>query len=124
MLRSRPHWRRCRVRNVVPLLRTRCPIGSRVRSLALPRLHSGACGMTTLSHLEEVINMPPMTERPGLLDGKSLLITGGTGSFGRAFTRHLLSTEHARRIIIYSRDELKQYEMSQEFNHPSLRFFI
>ena len=62
-----------------------------------------------------------------------ILITGGTGSFGRAFVRMLLPTnpvhpeqnpEHPR-IIIYSRDELKQWNMRQEFaDHPRLRFFI
>lgn len=57
--------------------------------------------------------------------GKSILITGGTGSFGRKFVRALLKRTAARRIIVFSRDELKQYEMSQEFGaEPRLRFFI
>ncbi len=61
------------------------------------------------------------------LDGKSILITGGTGSFGRAFTREILEHHNPSRVIIYSRDELKQYEMGQETNpddHPQLRYFI
>ena len=57
--------------------------------------------------------------------GKSLLITGGTGSFGRHFARYLLDHSELRRIIIYSRDELKQHDMRVEFNDdPRLRFFI
>lgn len=58
----------------------------------------------------------------------SLLITGGTGSFGRAFVRHVLTQcPDIRRLVVYSRDELKQYEMQQEFperRHPGLRYFI
>ena len=63
-----------------------------------------------------------------MFEGKSLLITGGTGSFGKAFVRKLLkSYPDIRRVIIYSRDELKQFEMSQEDGlktDPRLRFFI
>ncbi len=58
------------------------------------------------------------------LTGRSLLITGGTGSFGRAFVRHVLTHFEPRRLVIFSRDEQKQYEMAAEFDHPSLRFFI
>jgi UDP-N-acetylglucosamine 4,6-dehydratase/5-epimerase len=59
---------------------------------------------------------------------QSILITGGTGSFGKAFVREVL--EHCpkiKRLVIYSRDELKQYEMLQEFpesKYPQLRFFL
>ncbi len=63
-----------------------------------------------------------------MLDNKSILVTGGTGSFGRAFVRTVLERyPGVRRLVIYSRDELKQYEMSQEFSpqdYPSLRYFI
>ncbi len=59
-----------------------------------------------------------------MFDHKSLLITGGTGSFGKAFVRRVLANHQPRRLVIYSRDELKQFEMQQEFDHPSLRFFI
>lgn len=60
-----------------------------------------------------------------MFNGKSLLITGGTGSFGRHLARYLLDHTELRRIIIYSRDELKQHEMRGEFDDdPRLRFFI
>ena len=63
-----------------------------------------------------------------MLDNKSILITGGTGSFGRAFVRTVLAKyPDIKRLVIYSRDELKQFEMSQEFSpqaHPALRYFI
>lgn len=63
-----------------------------------------------------------------MLSGKSLLITGGTGSFGKAFIRTVLEQyPDIRRLVIYSRDELKQFEMSQEFStakYPALRYFI
>lgn len=59
---------------------------------------------------------------------KSILITGGTGSFGRAFVRTVLEREpDIRRLVIYSRDELKQFEMAQVFpekKYPGLRYFI
>lgn len=58
------------------------------------------------------------------LDGKSVLITGGTGSFGKMFVSALLKTE-VRRIVVFSRDELKQHEMQQVFpQDPRLRYFI
>jgi UDP-N-acetylglucosamine 4,6-dehydratase len=59
-----------------------------------------------------------------MFDNKSVLITGGTGSFGRKFTRTLIEKHKPRRVIIFSRDELKQYEMAQEFNSPQMRYFI
>ena len=51
-----------------------------------------------------------------MFDGKSVLITGGTGSFGKKFVETLLERHKPRRVIVYSRDELKQYEMAQVFN--------
>jgi UDP-N-acetylglucosamine 4,6-dehydratase (inverting) len=63
-----------------------------------------------------------------LLDNKNILVTGGTGSFGRAFVRTVLEKyPDVRRLVIYSRDELKQFEMSQELSprdHKALRYFI
>jgi UDP-N-acetylglucosamine 4,6-dehydratase len=60
--------------------------------------------------------------------GKSLLITGGTGSLGKALTSHILSNHsEIRRVIIFSRDEQKQFQMAQEFpieKYPQMRFFI
>ncbi|MBB6692859.1 UDP-N-acetylglucosamine 4,6-dehydratase (inverting) [Cohnella xylanilytica] len=55
--------------------------------------------------------------------GQVVLVTGGTGSFGKKFIRKALELD-ARKVIVFSRDELKQYEMSQEFNDPRIRFFI
>lgn len=59
-----------------------------------------------------------------MYDGMSVLITGGTGSFGRRCVRTLLASYSPRRVVVYSRDELKQYEMSQEFDAPCMRYFI
>lgn len=59
------------------------------------------------------------------IDGKSVLITGGTGSFGKAFIKRLLSTTAVRRVVVFSRDELKQFEMSEDYQGESrIRFFI
>ncbi|MCX8084809.1 MAG: UDP-N-acetylglucosamine 4,6-dehydratase (inverting) [Calditerrivibrio sp.] len=56
---------------------------------------------------------------------KSVLITGGTGSFGKAFVKYILKHYEPKRVIIFSRDEFKQYEMAQEFNNDKrLRFFL
>jgi UDP-N-acetylglucosamine 4,6-dehydratase/5-epimerase len=59
-----------------------------------------------------------------MFDGKSVLVTGGTGSFGKAFIKTVLERYEPRRIIVYSRDELKQYEMAREFDSPKMRYFI
>ena len=59
-----------------------------------------------------------------MLNGKSVLITGGTGSFGRKYVETILSRYDVSRIVIFSRDELKQYEMSQIFNAEPIRYFI
>lgn len=63
-----------------------------------------------------------------MLNGKSILVTGGTGSFGKAFIRTVLDTyPDVKRMVVYSRDELKQFEMRQDFpadKYPMLRFFI
>jgi len=54
-----------------------------------------------------------------------VLVTGGTGSFGKKFVELMLRDYHPRRLIIFSRDELKQHDMQASgFNHPSLRYFI
>ena len=58
------------------------------------------------------------------INGSSILITGGTGSFGQEFTKLLLTKYKARKVVVFSRDELKQYEMAQEINAPNLRYFI
>src|SRR5499426_2361634 len=54
----------------------------------------------------------------------SVLVTGGTGSFGNKFVEVMLARYHPKRLVIFSRDELKQSEMMARFDHPSLRFFI
>jgi len=59
-----------------------------------------------------------------MLNDKSVLITGGTGSFGRQYVRTILERYQPRRIVVYSRDELKQFEMQQEFKSPQMRWFI
>jgi len=59
-----------------------------------------------------------------MFDGKNILITGGTGSFGKKYTEILLREYDPNKIIIYSRDELKQFEMSQKFNDKCMRYFI
>lgn len=59
-----------------------------------------------------------------MFNGKSILVTGGTGSFGKQFIRTLLENYEPARVIVFSRDELKQYEMAQDFNHNEMRFFI
>ena len=61
-----------------------------------------------------------------MLNGKTILITGGTGSFGHAFTRYVLSHYEPKKIILYSRDEYKQFLMRNQFQEygEKLRFFI
>lgn len=63
-----------------------------------------------------------------MLDGKSVLVTGGTGSFGKAFVRTAFERHPGiRRLVVLSRDELKQYEMAQGYpdaRYPAIRFFI
>ena len=57
-----------------------------------------------------------------MLNKKSILITGGTGSFGRAFIKEILkSFPKIRRLVIFSRDELKQFEMSKEFPEKNIQ---
>ena len=63
-----------------------------------------------------------------MLEGKSILVTGGTGSFGRAFVRSVLRNyPEINRLVVYSRDELKQFEMAQVFSdrlHKGIRYFL
>ena len=62
-----------------------------------------------------------------MLDNKNILVTGGTGSFGRHFIRSVLAKYKPQRLVVYSRDELKQYEMEQELpatKFPAVRYFI
>ncbi|SKA92141.1 UDP-N-acetylglucosamine 4,6-dehydratase [Paucidesulfovibrio gracilis DSM 16080] len=62
-----------------------------------------------------------------MFDNKQILITGGTGSFGKAMVRTILERYKPRRLVVFSRDELKQFEMAQTFSpeqHSCLRYFI
>jgi len=59
-----------------------------------------------------------------MFNNKNILITGGTGSFGKKYTEIILSKYKPNKIIIFSRDELKQYEMAQFFNDKCMRYFI
>jgi UDP-N-acetylglucosamine 4,6-dehydratase/5-epimerase len=59
-----------------------------------------------------------------MFNDKSILITGGTGSFGRQYVKTLLERYRPKKLIIYSRDELKQYEMEQDFPQSCMRYFL
>lgn len=59
-----------------------------------------------------------------MFNNKTILITGGTGSFGNKFVEILLQRYSPKKVIIFSRDELKQFEMQQVFNAPCMRYFI
>ena len=69
--------------------------------------------------------MNPLSHLPFSLENASILVTGGTGSFGKVFVKTVLERFPAiRRLVIFSRDELKQFEMAQVFNQPCMRYFI
>ncbi|QMU58532.1 MAG: UDP-N-acetylglucosamine 4,6-dehydratase (inverting) [Boseongicola sp.] len=59
-----------------------------------------------------------------MFNDKSIMITGGTGSFGKRFIDHILAEYTPKKVIVFSRDELKQFEMSQRWNAPQMRYFI
>lgn len=59
-----------------------------------------------------------------MFSGKTVLITGGTGSFGKKYTETILARYNPKKVIIYSRDELKQFDMQQMFDRPEMRYFI
>lgn len=64
------------------------------------------------------------TKAKNLFKNKTVLITGGTGSFGKSFAAHLLKNYPLKKLIIFSRDEFKQYYMAKELVDPRIRFFI
>lgn len=66
----------------------------------------------------------PLLENPVDLAGKVILVTGGTGSFGRAFVKRLLKAHDPSKVIVFSRDEQKHYSMQIESSNPRLRFFV
>lgn len=59
-----------------------------------------------------------------MFNNKSILITGGTGSFGRQYVKTILEQYQPKRLVVYSRDELKQFEMEQDFHQDCMRYFI
>ena len=59
-----------------------------------------------------------------MLKGKSVFVTGGTGSFGKNFVQRLLNDDDINEVIVFSRDELKQFEMQTEIKSSKLRFFL
>lgn len=59
-----------------------------------------------------------------MFDGKTILITGGTGSFGRAFTKEIISNFNPLKIIVFSRDEIKQWQMAKDFSDNRIRYFL
>ena len=69
-----------------------------------------------------------ITKVKAMLDGKTILVTGGTGSFGKQFLKTILERfPKVKKLIVYSRDELKQFEMAQQFSehdYPQMRYFI
>lgn len=68
-----------------------------------------------------------MTDANTSLDGRSILVTGGTGSFGRHFVNTVLTRFNPRRLVVFSRDEMKQFDMQQRWSeeeYPCLRYFL
>jgi UDP-N-acetylglucosamine 4,6-dehydratase len=59
-----------------------------------------------------------------LLKNKTVLVTGGTGSFGKSFVKRILEDNQVNKVIVFSRDELKQFEMQSFYNSPKLRYFL
>jgi UDP-N-acetylglucosamine 4,6-dehydratase len=62
-----------------------------------------------------------------MLNNKTVLITGGTGSFGKRFAQRIFANYSPKKVIIYSRDELKQFEMAKAFSEskfPAIRYFL
>ena len=59
-----------------------------------------------------------------ILGGKSVLVTGATGSFGKEFLRQLLTQDEIERVTVFSRDELKQFEMKTEFSSPKVKYLL
>ena len=64
-----------------------------------------------------------MGKSDSIFNNKTVLITGGTGSFGNAFVSRTLRSSKPKKLIIFSRDELKQFEMSKIYNASNTRFF-
>ena len=67
---------------------------------------------------------PPLMDTPPDLSGKVILVTGGTGSFGRAFVTRVLAQHAPTKVIVFSRDEQKHYAMQRDLDDPRLRYFV
>jgi len=59
-----------------------------------------------------------------MFNNKAVLITGGTGSFGKKYVQTILARYQPRRVVVFSRDELKQFEMQQDYSAPQMRYFL
>ena len=59
-----------------------------------------------------------------MFENKNIFISGGTGSFGKHFIRRILKDYTPNKVVVFSRDELKQSEMQDEFNLPCMRYFL
>lgn len=82
---------------------------------------------TPIDEIESMVGKHAFLDPRMDLNGKTILVTGGTGSFGKRLTKTICEEFTPRKLIIFSRDELKQYEMAQEFSpnkFPFLRYFI
>ena len=80
-----------------------------------------------IDHFDDILIGRDFRSPRANLDGKVVLITGGTGSFGQAFVRAVTQEFKPKKLIIFSRDELKQYEMAQNYpsdQYPFMRWFI
>src|ERR1044072_1115977 len=82
------------------------------------RLPSGAARRSAVARPNHASLEPQLGDSIMTLSGRTVLITGGTGSFGQMFVRTVLRDHDPARVIVYSRDELKQYEMRQRFPEP------
>src|SRR5262249_20215824 len=97
----------------------------RIRKESLVLCHEG-----NLRHVDASVKCLTFLPLPGhglpmfSLQGKSLLITGGTGSFGKLFVKTALERLQLKKLVVFSRDELKQFEMQQRLSSPFLRYFI
>jgi UDP-N-acetylglucosamine 4,6-dehydratase len=81
-------------------------------------------GLSKLQLDSRAAHTPATLHEVVMFDQKTILITGGTGSFGHKYVQTLLARYKPAKIIIYSRDELKQYEMQQKYNADCMRYFI
>lgn len=89
-----------------------------------PKVGLNFAGKLIGDHYSQKNGTKRRAEEYTLFDNASILITGGTGSFGKLFVQTILARYRPKRLVIFSRDELKQYEMHHEFNDSCMRYFI